>query len=381
MATTAEGAVLFDRPAESNVRLPATLHPLLNAATQRKLQVGVDRAMAAVALARDRALANRMDPANHPLPADAETLERLIRRSIRSVPDLQRMSRQAVARLASTGAVRRRHYGDLAALSLDPSAPVADQVGELQLESPFAPDEALRLRQAAVAVPAGGFSRLELDITRIRCIDKTVNFGELDFADEIVLRVATSSIQLPTASRQRFVGTFGSGDSRAVSPSPFFSFDLRGVAFPVGVVLETELIERDRDLDAPPRGSVLKAAIGSIMSLAVGVLLLDTAYSLTVTAGAASIVAAGALPVTVAGLAVVAAGLAVALGVNAILRTFQSFGENERYPLVRGPQLILPSPAALPADSSVSNSLRFVATSANQGFTGEYRMDYVWRLR
>jgi hypothetical protein len=383
----------------ARVRVPPSIANLMNGQIDRRIQTGVDRALAGVALALDRALAHAADPTRFPLPADRTSLEQVLLRRIGGLPAAERRDKAqaALARITSTGAIRRGHYGELAGLDPRSALAVAEQVRRAQLSAPFSAEDIQSLQTARVSgpPPAGaGFSRLELVVNRVRCIEKTKNFGEVDFADEMVLAASVSGGGLRGDSTTRALGKFGKGDARPVSPAPLFSVPID--QFPAAAVLRAELIEQDQAVP-PPAPETTEAEIGALLvgafgtlffadaAASGGVILLSFTVASSSAAGAAGAVITVPLVIGVGvatGLAIACALVAVAAGAALLVgKLLAVLGQDEHYPVRHSPQLVLAAPTDEPDIIGRPQTLEFVATADDEGFRGRYELTYTWNLR
>jgi hypothetical protein len=370
----------------TDVALPSELRAALDGALERRLQVAVDRVVGAMALARDRALAHAVDPAKYPLPAGRSTPEQVFHQRVRRLgkEELRAKSRVGLRRIESTGQQRARAYGELAGVSVRTTAGVTEQLRAAKLPSPFSAADlrqlsSARLAPRATATPA---SRLELELGELRCVKKTRNFGELDSKDEILLSASASAVNLPAASRELSMGKFGKGDSRPIEPSPFFAFDLGNVSFPVAAALQFELIEKDRGTRSPAPAAEIDAGellqgsgLGAEFGLKVGLPVIITV------ANVATAMSGGVFAPAAAGVAFVCACLAIANGITLLSRAIAALQEDDHYPVVEAPPLLLTSASDRPSLIGQEQNASFVATSQDSGFQGQYQLTYVWRLR
>jgi hypothetical protein len=374
------------------VQLPAELRRLLNGTVEAKVQQEVDRIVAALELARDRVLAHQSDPKKFPLPSGRHSLENLMLQHVKTLPAKEKktLASEAATRVSSVAA-RRQHYGDLAGIDPKSGESVTDQWAGLKLASPFSSAEIQELRAATAPTPRAdrAFARLDLEIGSVRCVEKTKNFGELDSKDEMTLTASAIGAQLRPVSREVDLGKYRTGDKKSVSPSPFLSFDLARATFPFGVAVQLGLVERDRgnipkDKDA---GVILTSA--EIAGVLFGSLF---AHSFSVPGVASLIVtdASGAVLLGTAGIpvaaspvgVVVCAAVAVASAASLIVRGLRALGEDEIYPLVETPPIVMGS-AADDGSPEIGKlrTLPTVATSRSEHFTGHYEVAYRWRLR
>ncbi|CAL9671278.1 hypothetical protein SUDANB105_07525 [Streptomyces sp. enrichment culture] len=381
-----------DMGSAGRVQLPAELRRLLNGTVEAKVQQEVDRVVAALELARDRVLAHQSDPKRFPLPSGRKSLENLMLQHVKILPaeEQKTLASEAVTRVTSVAA-RRQHYGDLAGVDPKSVESVTDQWAGLKLASPFSPEQIKALRAATGATPPAGraFARLDLEIGSVHCVEKTKNFGELDSKDEMTLSASVVGAQVRPVSREVDLGKFGTGDKKSVSPSPFLSFDLARATFPFGMAIQFGLVEHDRGNTPKNKdvGVILTSAeiagvlFGSLFAHSFSV---PGVASLVVTdASGAVLLGTTGVPVAASPVGVVVcAAVAVASAASLIVRGLRALGEDEIYPLVEAPPILMGSVTdGSSPEIGRLRTLPIVATSRSEHFTGHYEVTYRWRLR
>jgi hypothetical protein len=368
---------------------PGPLEELMRAGLRPKAEQGVRRIIAGLTLARDRAIAHVHDPRAYPLPTDPHSLEQamLTRMSQLDAAQQRKVIEAVLLHVRATGEARRQSYGELAPIDLSSSASVTEQIGRLQLPPVLseADGDALRRvrleRQPAPRV----FSRLELEIQAVTCVEKTRHVGEIDGRDEMSLATSVAGSGLAPVSMKVDLGRFGEGDRRAVPRSPFFSFNLGTVHFPVALTLQAALTEVDRGLTPPKepiKGFVDALFGGAFGALFFGSLLPDGG---SIILELASDTAAIATPIFISGAAAatltfVAVFVAVVGAAGLIIHLFKRAGVDESYaPVTTG--LALQSASDQPPEVGGPHTFEVAATKDIDGFSGHYRIDYAWHLK
>jgi hypothetical protein len=238
--------------------------------TDPKLRAVLDRTVREFELAANKVAANHANPTTYPLPKKAGSLEQVLARRFRELPQERR------TKAAQQAAVRVK--GGMDGISFQTPTPVEEQLAKrpFPAELMLSQNQFLSAAQAigvpskttssaASANPAGAvaadgpankpgatpLSKLELRIHQVKCNDETGRklgpFGTPG-SDEIKLGGMTIDENGSTDQVSAFkVGDFDSGDDKTYSPPRRFTwFNLKeGTAFPKGYQVTLVLAEAD----------------------------------------------------------------------------------------------------------------------------------------
>lgn len=196
-----------------------------------------------VALALEKAAGHIQHPEQYPLPADPKCLERAFYNLFHDAPKKTREALFAKVNpgLNATTAKRNTLYGELAGINLKSATPVLNQVAALPVpetakltpaeialltsQTVDTPAKAAAKKQKLVAAPATraiAAGTVDLFADTLTCIKKS-EIGK----DEIVLEgVVTNGLDLNLALQPIDLGKFKKGESKTVSTSPLFTFDI-----------------------------------------------------------------------------------------------------------------------------------------------------------
>jgi hypothetical protein len=236
---------------------------LVRAEVQKHIQLAAD-------LVLEKALAHHDKPDKHPLPADPKAPERAMAQLIdKCGPLRRRRMRDALEqRVGKKDKDRNAYFGALAGVDPGKATPVLEQMRPLLRSSVAKPAPAqmqalARTLQAAFPRPhatGGAASRLVLELTRIKCVEKT--HEAFEGKDEIELIVAPRREQDFLAGAQASLpkvkiklGKFEQGQERT-TPQELASFALdAATTFPQGFAARLTLSEADV-LDPDQRGDL-----------------------------------------------------------------------------------------------------------------------------
>ena len=225
-----------------------------------KLQAIHDRGAILIGLALERVIANAADPRAFPLPADTNSLERLLKRRFDALPPDRRasLSKKLSAHALTNLHDRRESLGELAAIDLRSNTSVLDQAKDIPLPANFQLSSndlgsiagTLRnrwtgdLRPSAVPDAGAKATRLQMRFNAAKCVETT--HGEPG-KDEISLAgVAVDNLGAVSAIGPLPLGQFADGQLTVVlDGQPLRTYDLTGGNFPKAFAL-LPVLDRDR---------------------------------------------------------------------------------------------------------------------------------------
>jgi hypothetical protein len=357
-----------------------------------KLRKVLARVAQEMELSIEKVAANHAKPKEFPLPADANSTERILAARFKALPQELKTKAGATAlgRINSPAAARKQQFGDLAAVNLKASVAVGEQVRAMAMPA------ALKLTGAdltkmtganvAVAEAAGAnvalagatgvsgilpgtigavlpkLTKLELRIHRVKCVEET---GTGPFSD-----VGNDEIDLGG------VGVDETGDTHAISkfrvgsnfddgehvnfspPRSFTTFDLtEGTAFPKSYFVTLVLSEADA-------GGGLSSFINSLVQ------------KVKEKVREAIIKALGGVLGTSGGPVGTIIGIAVASVLNKVFDLLLRIWSDDIFPPVTASVSIASLTARWPGGKT--DSPESIATFRGHG--GHYRVAYDWRM-
>jgi hypothetical protein len=251
------------------------LHRLLKAVEARVART--------VDLAIERAVGHHEDPAKYPLPAAADSLERLLHERLEWLPRARRAAIVGAIRprLDEGAAARRARYHDLADLDPRDRASVVDQVRARSASGLPTIDVASATSAVESIVeltrpldPSKSFDRVRLFLKRAECLEETLEAFE--GKDEIALAVVPLDPAKPEGGIAKRVelGKFKKGQIRDFQATSLATFDvaaLDGAPALFGAVLL--LSEEDAGESDGGRESFERVVAGIILGLLAAILL------------------------------------------------------------------------------------------------------------
>lgn len=350
---------------------PNTTSPgaLARGANQARLELLVGH----LRYALDRAAAHAEHPADFPLPAGADSLERLYADCVDRLGSgaRRRLAREARGHLRASEAQRVARYGTIGRRAPQASVDTLQQLAGAFREPPYRCTEAELAHDpagwpAARRATGGTPTQLELFALTISCVKDTRELGK----DEIALAGIRQEMQIDAASgsadtRRAVVapialGKFAKGEDRPVN-RVLASFDLANTPKLCSFdffLAETDVLKGFQ--------TELKEALNFVPDRLADVFVSVAAAGLLF--GAASLIFPGAWPTYLVALVIVA-GVLVANGVYAALR-------DDVFPSVQT-AIPLTSPAFLFEGDALATAPQ-IAQFAK--FGGIYQLEYQWRL-
>jgi hypothetical protein len=215
-----------------------------------------DRVANTVRAAGEKAIGNVADPRRFPLPAEPDSLERIVRRFYDRQPAGPRRAalQRVMASLVAPRAQRQTELGPLADIELGSRTPVellAGSVDGLRDLSWLAPPAHSAAAPAAAAAAGALNKTVALRLRRVECKDETgieIPFIGEPGSDEIELGGTSVDETGDTLTVPRIsVGTFDDGDRKGFTPPRRITFfNVReGKVFPKLYQVALVLSERD----------------------------------------------------------------------------------------------------------------------------------------
>ncbi|MBL7729195.1 MAG: hypothetical protein JNM68_15980, partial [Dinghuibacter sp.] len=251
-----------------------------------------------ISLAVEKAVGHMQNPAAYPMPANPKTLERAI---FNLVSDLPARKRKKILEkvnpfLNGSTVQRRSHYGELAAVNLKLPNAILEQVSAVPVPDTLkmATEEAEALLQQIYPAPK---------IKRAAAAQqpRAINTGTVDFfvdqltcnkkselgKDEIVLEgIVANGLNEPVNLAPIDLKKFKKGESKTVSTSPLFTFDIfedsTGSVQNLTAMLFLREKDRIRDSGLAFKISIVLALIALALAfLALGIAIAGTILALT----------------------------------------------------------------------------------------------------
>ena len=350
-----------------------------NARLDPRLQKVVDRVVQVAEVALERVVANHLDPAHYPLPADPKVLETVLKRRFDQLAGDRKS--QVVAnlrpRIGEKPTARKTRLGPLATLDLRAPASVVDQAKALPaFKIPPIPENELKQiaedlqrqwypglavgQQIAQNAPAAPTAKsLELHLTEVNCIQPTrLELGK----DEIAL----GGILIDEHGEAKSFGPLDLGEYKAGKkvafspPKSLANISLTSGAFPKAIAVVPLLAEVDQgDSFIQDFVSILAGLVGLGFFVHFSVAVIITLDSFLLLAAWAVFAMAGAV-----------LGLFVLFGYLIKDELFE--------PPANAPIIILPTNSArFPNGSTVSPS----GEIKYDDFGADYRLKFEFKLK
>lgn len=237
-----------------------------------KLRALAQRVAKEMELAVEKVAANHKDNAKFPLPANANSTERVLASRFSQLPQVIKevAATKAISRINAPKAVREGHFGDLTAVNLSNPASVDEQARALsfptalklpashlqnlpELHGPVLMshfDPVNRVETGGSRASAQALKKLELRVHNVKCIDETGGWlAERAGDDEIKLGGTTVDATGNTKNVAAFMvrNDFDDGEQKVYSPAKQFTeFNLtEGNTFPKSYFVTLVLAEVD----------------------------------------------------------------------------------------------------------------------------------------